>query len=249
MKSKFKCVGVIVIGLLLVGMQGFGVDDVMGQSDEKGPAMVLVEPLNAINADLESVVKELAEFWSGETGYPVEQFEQAFGAATVGQLLEIGEAADLEEVNNILNLGTYDPDKDYVFTPVTPCRIVDTRNAGGAFGPDQIREFFVYGTTNIVNQGGNPVGCPSPKGEPRGVHINVTAVPVSGQGNFAAFPANISPPNVSLINYKAGVQNIANAASVKTQYQIGAGGLKIINRVGTSHLVIDVMGYYYELPN
>ena len=248
MKSKFKCVGIIVIGVMLVGVQAFVVDDIMAQSDEVAPAMGVVDQLNAINADRESVVIELAEFWAGESGYPVEQFEQTFGAATAGQLLEIGEATDLEEMNNIL-IGICDPDKDYVFTPVTPCRIVDTRNAGGAFGPDQVREFFVYGTTNIVNQGGNLAGCPSPKGEPRGVHLNVTAVPVSEQGNFAAFPANISPPNASLINYKAGVQNIANAASVKTYYQIGAGDLKIINRGGTSHLVIDVMGYYYELPN
>jgi hypothetical protein len=248
MKSKFKSAGIILIGMMLFCGQFFGVNVVMAQGNEKGPATALVEPLNALNDDHDSVVAELAEFWAGESGYPVEQFELTFGAATAEQLLEIGEAADLEEVNNIL-IGICDPDKDYVFTPVTPCRIVDTRNAGGAFGPDQVREFFVYGTTNIVNQGGNPAGCFSPKGEPRGVHINVTAVPVSGQGNFAAFPANISPPNASLINYKAGVQNIANAASVKTYYQIGTGGLKVINRVGTSHLVIDVMGYYYELPN
>ena len=246
MKSKFKCVGIIVIGVMLVGVQAFVVDDVMAQSDEKGPAMVLVEQLNAINADRESVVTELAEFWAGESGYPVEQFEQTFGAATAGQLLEIGEAADLEEVNNILKLGPFDPDKDYVFTAVTPCRIVDTRNAGGAFGPGESREFYVYG--GVGAQGG-AANCPSPRGEPRAVHINVTAVPVSGQGNVAAFPANISPPNASLINYKTGVQNIANAATIKTYFSLGAQEIGIHNRVGTPHLVIDVMGYYYELPN
>ena len=80
-----------------------------------------------------------------------------------------------------------DLEKDYVFTPVKPCRIVDTRLAGGAFVPGETRDFNVYGS--VASQGGDP-NCPSPKGEPRGVHLNVTVVPVSGQGNFRVFPAN-----------------------------------------------------------
>jgi hypothetical protein len=138
-----------------------------------------------------------------------------------------------------------DLDKDYVFTPVEPCRIVDSRLAGGAFGPGERRDFNVYGS--VASQGG-AADCPSPKGEPRGVHINVTVVPMSGKGNFGVFPANVSPKLASLINYVAGVQNIANAASVKTYYSIGSDEIGVINRNGTAHLIIDVMGYYYEKP-
>jgi hypothetical protein len=138
-----------------------------------------------------------------------------------------------------------DLDKDYVFTPVEPCRIVDTRLAGGAFSPGETRDFDVYGS--VASQGGAS-NCPSPRGEPRCVHINVTVVPVSGKGNFGAFPANVSPPLASLINYVAGVQNIANAANIKTYYSIGSEEIGIINRNGTAHLIIDVMGYYHEMP-
>jgi hypothetical protein len=140
---------------------------------------------------------------------------------------------------------------DLVFTPVEPCRIVDTRIPGpvsGMFSPGDRREFAVYGTTDIANQGGNPAGCPSPGGEPSAVHMNVAAVPQSGQGHFAVFPADVSPPNASLVNYRTGVQNIANAATIKTFVQVGAGEIEVINRFGFAHLVIDVMGYYYPMP-
>ena len=147
--------------------------------------------------------------------------------------------------------GKAQDDEDLVFTPVVPCRIVDTRNPGpvsGVFSPGEQREFFVYGTTEISSQGGNPAGCSPPRGNPSAVHINVTAVPQSGQGNLGVFPANVSAPHASLVNYKAGVQNIANAATVKTSGRAGAGDIAVKNRYGYSHLVIDVMGYYYPMP-
>lgn len=57
--------------------------------------------------------------------------------------------------------------KSLVFTPVSPCRIIDTRLAGGAFLPGGIRSYNVWGAVSA--QGGNPAGCPSPSGEPRAV--------------------------------------------------------------------------------
>ena len=142
-------------------------------------------------------------------------------------------------------------DEDLVFTPVEPCRIVDTRIPGpvsGVFSPGEQREFFVYGTTEISSQGGNPAGCPAPQGEPSAVHINVTAVPQSGNGWFIVFPANVAAPLASLVNYKTGVQNIANAATIKTFIQVGAEEIEVRNGKGSAHLVIDVMGYFYPMP-
>jgi hypothetical protein len=143
-------------------------------------------------------------------------------------------------------------DEDLVFTPVDPCRIVDTRNPGpvsGVFSPNERREFYVYGTSEIASQGGNPAGCPAPQGEPSAVHINVTAVPVSGLCYFTVFPADVSPPFASLINYSAGVQPVANAATIKTYFQVGAEEIEVLNGpCGTAHLVIDIMGYYYPIP-
>jgi hypothetical protein len=140
------------------------------------------------------------------------------------------------------------PEVGLTFDAVQPCRIVDTRIVGGFFFPNERREYYVYGPgpgpVGVAQQGGNPAGCPAPRQEPFGVVINVTAVPVGGQGNFRAYPADNLPPNASLLNYRTGVQNIANAASVQTFFSGGPRELEVQNRVGFSHLVIDVLGYY-----
>jgi hypothetical protein len=128
---------------------------------------------------------------------------------------------------------------------VQPCRIVDTRLAGGAIPPDGIRSYNVYGA--VASQGGNSAGCPSPAGEPLAVALNVTAVPVAGRGNIVAYPFGSVPPNASLVNWQAGVQNVANSGTVKTCFNCTK-DINIKSRVGTVHVVIDVLGYYHAKP-
>lgn len=143
-------------------------------------------------------------------------------------------------------------DQDLVFTPVDPCRILDTRLPGpvsGQFTPHETRDLYTFGTTNISDQGGNPDGCLAPHGEPSAVHINVTAVPGSKSGHITVYPANMSLPNASLVNYKSGGQNIANAATIKTFVQDESEEISVNNAFGYAHIVIDVMGYYYPLPS
>ena len=127
---------------------------------------------------------------------------------------------------------------------VTPCRILDTRIVGGYFVPGESREYYVYGLTDVSSQGGNPLGCYG-TGEPKGVIINVTAVPVSGGGYFTVYPANVSPPNASIVNYLAGHGPIANAATVESYYLVGPREIEFYNGYGYAHLVVDVMGYLY----
>jgi uncharacterized protein YuzE len=132
---------------------------------------------------------------------------------------------------------------DLVYTPVTPCRIVDTRIAGGAIPPGGIRSYNVRG--DVASQGGN-VYCPSPKGEPYTAHINVTVVPL-GNGNIVTYPYGSTAPNASLVNYRADAQNIANSGTVKTCFNCGK-DIFIKSRVGTAHVVIDVLGYDFAKP-
>jgi hypothetical protein len=135
---------------------------------------------------------------------------------------------------------------------VKPCRVVDTRIIGGYFYPGQSREYYVYGpyfgSTGIQQQGGYSGGCfpPPGYGEPYGVILNMTAIPYAGYGNFKVYPANVSPPSASFVNYRYGVQNIANAGSVETYYNSGPREIEVYNENGYSYLVIDIMGYYYK---
>jgi hypothetical protein len=149
--------------------------------------------------------------------------------------------------NGVWSIGLYIayPFENLVYTPVNPCRIVDTRKAGGAIPPSGIRNYNVHG--DVASQGGNPAGCPSPKGEPLAVALNVTAVPVSGLGYLTAYPYCSNAPLASLVNYKAGIQPIANSGTVKTCFNCTK-DISVKSGSGTSHVVIDVLGYYYAKP-
>ncbi len=137
--------------------------------------------------------------------------------------------------------------KGFLYTPVTPCRIVDTRIAGGSIPSGGLRSYDAYGNgATIGSQGGNSAGCASPKGEPRAVHINVTAVPL-GNGNIVAYPFGSAAPTASLVNYRSDAQNIANSGTIKTCFYC-AKDINIQSNFGTAHVVIDVLGYYYPDP-
>jgi hypothetical protein len=77
------------------------------------------------------------------------------------------------------------------------------------------------------------------------VHLNVAAVPVAG--NLRLFPFNTPTPHAFMLSYSTGAGNMANVVSVKTCY-LCTKDVNIKSFVGTTHVVIDVMGYYSEKP-
>jgi len=130
---------------------------------------------------------------------------------------------------------------DFVFTPVNPCRIIDTRVAGGPIPSYGSRSFYVHGA--VSGQGGNPGGCSSPVGEPRGVLINIVAVESTGAGYLTVWPYNTSMPLAGVLNYNpANKDPISNAFAVKTTYS-GSYDISVYARTQT-HVVADVMGYF-----
>ena len=108
------------------------------------------------------------------------------------------------------------------------------------------RDYHVYGDGATINaQGGNSAGCPSPKGEPSAVKIYVTTVPEVGNGWIAAYPYGSTAPIDSLVNYRSDAQNVANSGTIKTCFNC-AKDINIKSLGGTTHVIIDVLGYYYE---
>src|SRR5256885_16998335 len=63
---------------------------------------------------------------------------------------------------------------DLSYTPVTPCRILDTRIVGGPIAAGGQRNFLVTGT-NLSSQGGSATGCGVPTAGTAAV-INFVAV-------------------------------------------------------------------------
>ena len=143
-------------------------------------------------------------------------------------------------------LGYYYPDGDLLYTPVNPCRIVDTRNtSAGIIGASTQRDFRVYGSGGTISaQGGNAAGCPSPLGEPLAAHINMVAVNPTGKGNLQAFPVGAGTGAGLSVNYNTIDTNLANAGTVKAITGTGP-DITVASNFSSAHTVIDVLGYYY----
>jgi hypothetical protein len=168
-------------------------------------------------------------------------------AGTVGTSPDISVASNFSSAHTVIDvLGYYSDEKDLLYTPVTPCRIVDTRKTtAGIIDANTERDFDVYGP--VGDQGGNPAGCRSPGGQPLAVHINMVAVSPTGKGNLQAFPADAGAGAGLSVNYNTIDTNLANAGTVKTI--TGAGpDISVASHFSSAHTVIDVLGYYYQAP-
>jgi len=119
------------------------------------------------------------------------------------------------------------------FTPVNPCRVVDTRNPNGPFGGPPI-------------QGGTFRSFPLPEGScllPLGAtaySLNVTVAPIGHLGYLTIWPTGQQQPVVSTMNSPDGRVK-ANAAIVLS----GNGGAAVSVYVSdTTNVIIDVNGYF-----
>jgi hypothetical protein len=135
---------------------------------------------------------------------------------------------------------------DLVYTPVTPCRIVDTRLAGGTLTPGVPRSVVVSGTGGFEAQGGKPGGCAVPD-EATAVMVNFVAVAAAGPGNMQAWPFGEPEPLASIINYAAVGLNIANGVAVpicNSAVTTCAFDLTVRANVSAIQLVADVLGFF-----
>jgi hypothetical protein len=171
--------------------------------------------------------------------------------ATVGAGPDITVTSRVSSAHAVIDvLGYYYPHGDLAYTPVKPCRIVDTRNtSAGMIGASTERDFHVFGDSSTISaQGGNSAGCPAPSGEPLAAHINLVVAAPTGKGNMQAFAVGgASGANLG-VNFAAIGTNFANAGTVQTATGSGP-DIAVTSRVSSAHAVIDVLGYYYNKPN
>jgi hypothetical protein len=114
--------------------------------------------------------------------------------------------------------------------PVAPYRVLDTRSTV-ALGPGESRAVQVGGT-------GGAAGVPASGVSAVIVNLTVTRPTVSSY--LTVYPGGQSLPSTSSLNFLAG-ETRANRAIVP----VGPDGtITIYNRAGTSHVVVDVNGWY-----
>lgn len=136
-----------------------------------------------------------------------------------------------------------DLNRDLVYTPVAPCRILDTRNvAAGAIAANSTRNFVAFGVSSFTSQGGSATNCGVNPLAATAVAINLTAVTPSGAGYATAYPFGTAQPLAASINYTAGAI-VNNALIVQTPNPISSFDFTVYT-FAQSHYVADIVGYF-----
>ena len=135
---------------------------------------------------------------------------------------------------------------DLVFTPVTPCRIFDTRTSQGGTGPIPaagIKGFAVWGQTSFSAQGGAAGNCGLvATNNTAAVAVNLTVVLPAAGGFITAYPSGVTVPNAATVNFNAGDVK-GNFTIVKVQQAGSAPNLNVYSSSLTD-VVGDVVGFY-----
>ncbi|MBP6750421.1 MAG: hypothetical protein KA144_12335 [Xanthomonadaceae bacterium] len=133
---------------------------------------------------------------------------------------------------------------DLVYTPITPCRILDTRVAGGAIAGTFSRDFsaVVGSGGNFSSQGGSATDCGAVAAGQAAVVINVTAVTPTGAGFATVYPFGAVRPLASSVNYTAGAI-VNNTVVAKLPTPLTTKDFTIYT-FATSDFVADIVGYY-----
>ena len=164
-------------------------------------------------------------------------------ALAIGLALVLGTAAFGQE-REPYALG--DTAADLVYSPLTPCRLIDTRLAGGALAGGTTRSFLITGTAGFDTQGGHAGGCGVPDGA-TAVMLNFVAVNPAGPGDLRAFPYGQPVPTASVVNYAAVTGlNIANGVMVSLCDPNATAcpfHLTVQADVSATQIVADVLGF------
>ena len=117
------------------------------------------------------------------------------------------------------------------FIPMTPCRVVDTRNSTGPFGgpkiaPETSRDFPL------------PSGSCGIPATAQAYAINLTIVPDGVVGLLSAWPTGQTQTGTSVLNSDGRVK--ANAAIIPAGTN---GGITVYSSHST-HVIVDVSGYF-----
>ncbi|HET9848322.1 MAG TPA: fibronectin type III domain-containing protein [Candidatus Dormibacteraeota bacterium] len=113
------------------------------------------------------------------------------------------------------------------FHPLTPARILDTRDVNIPVGEGQSRDVAVLGLGGV------------PKDGVSAVVINVTVTDPTASSYLTVYPSGQPPPTASNLNFVAG-QSIPNLVIATLGDN---GGIAVYNHTGSVQVVMDVQGW------
>ena len=135
---------------------------------------------------------------------------------------------------------------DLVYTPITPCRVLDTRpsqGGTGAIAAASTKNFQIWGATSYAAQGGSPTNCGITAGSNvAAVAMNFTVVTPAAGGYITAYPFGAALPTAATVNFQAG--DIARGDfTIAKVAQTGTSHLSIYS-ASNADVVGDVVGFY-----
>ena len=130
------------------------------------------------------------------------------------------------------------------YIPLPPCRVVDTRlgsGFSGGYGPPAL----AAQATRAFTIGGQ-CGIPT---DAQAVSFEFTAVNMTANGNFKAWPSGVSMPTASVLNWTATTSVIGNGIVVPVGGSPGVLDVYLNGPLSsTVDLVLDVNGFYGPTP-
>ena len=181
---------------------------------------------------------KLEDALSDLSGMPVKTQTPVFGPQALS-----APAATMPANVNAKLLG--DLSRDLVYTPVDPCRIADTRIAGGAIAAQGQRSFLALATSpsdTFAIQGGSNTNCNVVATSASAVVLTITAILPNIAGYAVAYPFGSAQPNASSLNYAAG-DVIGNTVVVRVPNPAALSDFTLYT-YAQSHYVIDIVGYF-----
>jgi len=222
-------------------------------------------PLLAVDQNRATVVERIVSEWGpafaeANTGLSVDLLRSLLTGMRADYLLAASVVGSLDGLRNVVAsslsassaranadakaLG--DATDDVVYTPVAPCRVLDTRlGGGGAMSAGQTRNWLAANPAGtFAGQGGSATNCAIPI-KPAAVLANVTvANTAAGPAFLTTWAFNQTKPTASTLNWNFAGQQVANA--VILPLCAGGGCTSDFSAFVSAQtdVIIDVMGYF-----
>ena len=125
------------------------------------------------------------------------------------------------------------------FTPIAPCRLVDTRSSH-ILRPGVVRSFVVTGATSLSGQGGSSSGCGIPA---TASAVSATLTTSSETANGRLLAGSTAGPLATTISYQKHVP-ITAPATLMLSGTAGQSNISVKASAGKIQLWVSVNGYY-----
>lgn len=215
------------------------------------------DPLLAVDMNRTAIINQIVAGWAGTLSSAQEKaLRETLHALRADRLLAVSAAPSIEGLLGSLNGGDQASvvgghrtnlkglgDLDLAYTPVTPCRIVDTRGVSRRLVAG-VAQTFDGQAGSFVAQGGESSSCNVPAGV-GALALTVVVFQPDNLGYVRLWSANGAEPGATTINFDPGVINVATGAIVQVD---GANAARFSAKSPTgTDVIIDVVGYFNSI--